>query len=172
MLPEHAKPLNEVLSQSADELKRAGAIVDAFEAARERGEDRALVDGLWVEVPTYRNARRLIERRRALYLLGWMRLSLAGKSVMLVDDGVATGTTVRAALQSLQHSRASRLVLALQVAPTDTAARLRAEAAELVCLWQPALFRCVADFYDDFHQIEDDEVIALLNSASRQRLAE
>ena len=66
MLPEHAKPLNEVLSPSADELKRAGAIVDAFEAARERGEDRALVDGLWVEVPTYRNARRLIERARRL----------------------------------------------------------------------------------------------------------
>ena len=66
MLPEHATPLNEVLSPSADELKRAGAIVDAFEAARERGEDRALVDGLWVEVPTYRNARRLIERARRL----------------------------------------------------------------------------------------------------------
>ena len=66
VLPEHAKPLNEVLSPSADELKRAGAIVDAFEAARERGEDRALVDGLWVEVPTYRNARRLIERARRL----------------------------------------------------------------------------------------------------------
>ena len=130
------------------------------------GADRAYVDAEAAQ------ALLEIERRRALYLLGRMRLSLAGKSVVLVDDGVATGTTVRAALQALQRSRASRLVLALPVAPADTAARLRAQAAELVCLWQPALFRCVGDFYDDFHQIEDDEVIALLDSASRQRLAE
>ena len=130
------------------------------------GADRAYVDAEAAQ------ALLEIERRRALYPLGRMRLSLAGKSVVLVDDGVATVVPVRAALQALQRSRASRLVLALPVAPADTAARLRAEAAELVCLWQSALFRCVADFYDDFHQIEDDEVIALLNSASRRWLAE
>ena len=133
---------------------------------RMSGADRAYVDAEAAQ------ALLEIERRRALYLLGRMRLSLAGKSVVLVDDGVATGTTVRAALQALQRSRASRLVLAMPVAPAETAARLRAQAAELVCLWHPALFRCVGDFYDDFHQIEDDEVIALLDSASRQRLAE
>ncbi len=64
--PEHAQPLNAALTPSNDELRRATAIVDGFEAARARGEDRALVDGLWVEVPTYRNARRLIERARRL----------------------------------------------------------------------------------------------------------
>ena len=74
-----------------------------------------------------------------------------------------------------RHSRRcsrSRLVLALPVAPANIAARLRAVAAERVCWWQPALFRCVADFYDDFHQIEDDDVIVLLNAARRRRLAE
>jgi citrate lyase subunit beta/citryl-CoA lyase len=60
--PEHAKALNEVLTPGDNELTRAQSIVDGFEAARMRGEDRALVDGLWVEVPTYRNARRLLER--------------------------------------------------------------------------------------------------------------
>ena len=64
--PEHAHALNVALTPSADELRRAAAMVDAFEAARGRGEDRAVVDGLWVEVPTYRNARRLIERARRL----------------------------------------------------------------------------------------------------------
>jgi citrate lyase subunit beta/citryl-CoA lyase len=64
--PEHADPLNAALTPSGDEVRRAVAIVDGFEAARARGEDRALVDGLWVEVPTYRNARRLIERARRL----------------------------------------------------------------------------------------------------------
>jgi citrate lyase subunit beta/citryl-CoA lyase len=64
--PEHALPLNRALTPSDDEVRRAMAILDAFEAARARGEDRALVDGLWAEVPTYRNACRLIERARRL----------------------------------------------------------------------------------------------------------
>ena len=64
--PEHARALNAALTPGADELRRAQAIVAAFEAARSRGEDRALVDGLWVEVPTYRNACRLIERAQRL----------------------------------------------------------------------------------------------------------
>lgn len=65
--PEHAQPLNAALSPSDDELRRATAVIDGFEAARSRGEDRALVDGLWVEVPTYRNACRLVERARRLH---------------------------------------------------------------------------------------------------------
>jgi citrate lyase subunit beta/citryl-CoA lyase len=64
--PEHAPKLNAVLTPGVDELRHAQAVVDGFEAARARGEDRALVDGLWVEVPTYRNARRLIERAHRL----------------------------------------------------------------------------------------------------------
>ena len=64
--PEHAQPINAALTPSAEDLRRAAAIVEAFEAARARGEERALVDGLWVEVPTYRNARRVIERARRL----------------------------------------------------------------------------------------------------------
>ncbi|HVL57729.1 MAG TPA: CoA ester lyase [Burkholderiaceae bacterium] len=64
--PEHAQPLNDALTPSDDELRRAAAIVSAFESARARGEDRALVEGLWVEVPTYRNAQRLLERARRL----------------------------------------------------------------------------------------------------------
>ena len=64
--PEHARPLNAALTPSDDDVRRATSIVQGFEAARERGEDRALVDGLWVEVPTYRNAQRVIDRARRL----------------------------------------------------------------------------------------------------------
>jgi citrate lyase subunit beta/citryl-CoA lyase len=60
--PEHAAALNGALTPDAEEVRRARAVIDGFDAARARGEDRALVDGQWVEVPTYRNARRLIER--------------------------------------------------------------------------------------------------------------
>ena len=88
-------------------------------------------------------------------------------SVVLVDDGVATGTTVRAALKAVLRFDASRIVLAVPVAPADTVTQLRARVSDLVCLWQPSPFRCVGNCYRDFHQIEDDEVIALLDSASR-----
>lgn len=66
VLPEHAKRLNEVFTPGADEIARAVAVVAGFDAARSQGQDRALVDGLWVEVPTYRNACRLLERARRL----------------------------------------------------------------------------------------------------------
>jgi citrate lyase subunit beta/citryl-CoA lyase len=64
--PEHADPINEVFTPSSEHIRQATAIVNGFEAARARGEDRALVDSLWVEVPTYRNAQRLIERARRM----------------------------------------------------------------------------------------------------------
>jgi len=64
--PEHARSLNDAFTPDAAELQHAQAVVDGFDAARSRGEDRALVGGLWVEVPAYRNARRLIERARRL----------------------------------------------------------------------------------------------------------
>ncbi len=66
VLPAHAAALNQALTPSTEEVRRAQAMVQAFEAARARGEDRALVEGLWVEVPTWRNARRLLARAQAL----------------------------------------------------------------------------------------------------------
>jgi citrate lyase subunit beta/citryl-CoA lyase len=68
--PEHADALNKILTPCVDEIVRAQAIVEGFDTARARGEDRALVNGLWVEVPTYRNAKRLIERARRLGAAG------------------------------------------------------------------------------------------------------
>ena len=126
------------------------------ETLRLSGADRA-----YVEAESAHELKE-IERRRALYLRGRAPVPLAGKSVVLVDDGIATGTTVRAALKALQNCKAARLVLAVPVAPADTVAQLLAEVDDSVCLSQPEFFHAVCAHYRDFHQIEDDEVIALL----------
>ena len=132
------------------------------ETLRLSGADRAYVDA------EAKQELKEIERRRALYLRGRAPVPLAGKSVVLVDDGIATGTTVRAGLKALQRSRAARLVLAVPVAPADTVALLRGEVDDLVCLSQPEFFHAVGAHYRDFHQVEDDEVIDLLEAASRR----
>lgn len=107
-----------------------------------------------------------IERRRALYLGSRPGLPLKGKTAVVVDDGIATGTTVRAALQALRNSGAARLVLAVPVAPPETVALLGAEVDDLVCLLQPPYFHAVGVHYRDFHQVEDQEVVALMRAAA------
>lgn len=109
---------------------------------------------------------REIERRRGRYLQGRARPALAGATVVVVDDGIATGTTVRAALQALRRRAPGRLVLAVPVAPLDTVERLRTEVDQLVCLVMPVPFQAVGLHYRDFHQVEDDEVIAALDAAA------
>jgi putative phosphoribosyl transferase len=109
-----------------------------------------------------------IRRRRARYLAGRAPLSLDGRTAIVVDDGIATGTTVRAALQGLRQRRPAALVLAVPVAPADTVARLRADADgadEVICLHQPSPFHAVGAHYVDFHQVGDDEVVAALRAA-------
>lgn len=108
-----------------------------------------------------------IRRRRQVYLAGRAPVPVAGATVIVVDDGVATGTTMRAAVRALRRRQPARLVLALPVAPADTLAELRAEADEVVCLVQPEPFHAVGLHYTDFHQVGDDEVLAALRAATR-----
>ncbi len=112
-----------------------------------------------------------IERRREVYLGTAVRERIAGRTVVVVDDGMATGTTVRAALKALARMKPLRRVLAVPVAPASVVAALRGEVDELVCLSQPEFFHAVGVHYADFRQVEDDEVVALLRDAraSRQR---
>lgn len=107
-----------------------------------------------------------IERRRALYLRGREPATVAGATVVVVDDGIATGTTVRAALKALRRRGVARLVLAVPVAPHDTLTTLRAEVDEVICLAEPMPFRAVGLHYADFHQVSDDEVVAALRDAT------
>ena len=106
---------------------------------------------------------REIARRRRVYLRGRPPLPVEGRTAVVVDDGIATGTTVRAALQALRRRKPARVVLAIPVAPPDTVAMLRGEVDDLVCLAQPTDFRAVGVHYGDFHQVEDDEVTEILD---------
>ncbi len=103
-----------------------------------------------------------VRRRQALYRGGRPALRPADRVVIIVDDGIATGATVRAGIQSLRRASAGRIVLAVPVAPPETARALGAEVDELACLETPDVFPAVGSFYDDFRQTTDEEVIALL----------
>lgn len=106
-----------------------------------------------------------IRRRRRRYLDLRAAVPVQGATVIVVDDGVATGTTMRAALRGLRQRQPARVVLALPVGPPDTVAALRAEADEVVCLRQPVPFRAIGLHYRDFHQLDDEEVVAALDRA-------
>ena len=108
-----------------------------------------------------------LERRERLYREGRPALELAGRRVIVVDDGLATGATMRAAVAALRHSKVSHIVVAVPVGAASTCARLEREADEIVCLTSPEDFGAVGHFYDDFSQTSDQEVRELLSAASR-----
>jgi predicted phosphoribosyltransferase len=103
-----------------------------------------------------------IERRRRRYLAGRRPIDPAGRAAVVVDDGIATGATARAALHALRRRGAARLVLATPVAPAETLEGLRGEADEIICLSAPEPFFGIGAFYRDFHQLTDAEVVGLL----------
>lgn len=110
--------------------------------------------------------RREIERRMALYRKNRPAPVIKGRLVILVDDGVATGFTVLAALRGLRAKTPQRLLLAVPVGPPDTLKMLSREVDELHYLAAPAHFAAVGQFYRDFTQVTDDEVLALLAQAA------
>jgi putative phosphoribosyl transferase len=106
-----------------------------------------------------------IERRRAVYLAGRPRAEVAAHTAIVVDDGMATGATMEAALRATRRVGPKRLVLAVPVAPPDTIERLRSEVDEIVCLALPRQLGAIGAFYFDFRQLDDGEVIRLLEAA-------
>ncbi|MGF7209983.1 putative phosphoribosyl transferase [Skermanella aerolata] len=108
-----------------------------------------------------------MERRRVVYLKGRPRTPIAGRTAILVDDGIATGATMRAALRSVRRAFPRRLVLAVPVAPPAAVSDLTAEVDEVVCLHTPSSFGAIGNFYEDFRQLDDADVIRLLDAAER-----
>jgi predicted phosphoribosyltransferase len=113
-----------------------------------------------------------IERRRQLYLAGRARPDPAGRDAVVVDDGLATGATARAALQALRRRGPARLILAVPVASPGALAALRDEADRVLCLQEDDLRHGVGGCYGDFHQLDDAEVIRLLDAAAARGQAD
>lgn len=105
-------------------------------------------------------------RRRQAYLAGRVAPPVRGAVAVVVDDGAATGTTVRAAVQALRQRAPARIVLALPVAPAEVIEQLRPLVDEVVCLAEPVPFRAVGLHYGDFHQVSDEEVVRALRAAA------
>jgi putative phosphoribosyl transferase len=108
---------------------------------------------------------RELQRRERLYRGTKERPPVAGRSVILVDDGVATGATMRAAIAALRKQHPERIVVAVPVAAADTVRILEREADEVVCLATPAPFLAIGRWYDNFQQVSDDEVRELLGTS-------
>lgn len=140
-----------IIVRNDDVIRRAGVDEAEFEqvCARERAE---------------------IERRRRLYLADRAHLEIGGRPVIVIDDGLATGATMRAALRATRARGPQRLVLAIPVAPTQTLAAMRNEADDVVCLEDHEHFGAIGYYYQDFSQTSDEEVIdALARSSAGSR---
>lgn len=113
-----------------------------------------------------------IERRRKLYCGDRPPLPVQGKTVIVVDDGIATGGTMKTALTALSQVGVERLVFAVPVAPPDVLPEMLALADDGACLWAPPRFRAVSMYYEDFAQTPDEEVIAMLKMPTQSGAAD
>lgn len=129
--------------------------------------DRALLGQLGLSEaelePVAERERAELRRREDLYRRGRPPLDLSGRSAVLVDDGVATGSTARAALQALRAAQPARTVLAAPVCSAQAREMLAGEADEIVCVQVPAAFGSVGFWYRDFPQLSDEEVLDALH---------
>jgi predicted phosphoribosyltransferase len=140
-------------------VAEGGAVYVDEEIAR--GIDRAYLDE---EIAAQRME---IIRRVQVYRAGRSLPDLSGRVAIVVDDGIATGATLVAALRAARQLAPVELIAAVPVAPPEGVARLAKEADEVVCLSAPVVFHAVGQFYEDFRQVEDHEVVALLAGQRR-----
>jgi predicted phosphoribosyltransferase len=145
-----------------------GAVVDGSRPVVVRNDDVIALAG--VSEATFDAIRREevaeIERRRARYLRGRAPIDVRDKTAIIVDDGIATGATIRAGIEGLRLRGPRRIVLAVPVGPADVVDGLRSVADDVICLETPTDFHALSPYYEDFHQMSDDEVVDLLDEAS------
>jgi putative phosphoribosyl transferase len=131
----------------------------------ERMAEALAIPGDYVREETARQLAEL-ERRRESYCAGRPPVEIAGRTAIVVDDGIATGATMRVALRAVRRQGPAWLVLAAPVAAAETLAALSGEADETVCVAAPQGLGAIGYYYDDFHQLSDEEVTALLAAAT------
>src|SRR5437762_7892223 len=119
-----------------------------------------------IEAVTARETAEL-ERREQIYREGRPRPELLNRIAILVDDGLATGATMRAAVKALRQCGAAKIVVAVPVGPPDTCHEIEEQADETICLSMPEFFQAVGQYYEDFSQTTDEDVRQLLTSAAR-----
>lgn len=145
--------------------------IGAVTADGERFLNDDVIAGLGVSEPyvaAVTNVQRAeAERREALFRRGHPGPRLAGRTVILVDDGLATGATLRAAIRSVRKASPVRLVAAVPVGSREACAAIRAEVDEFICLYEPPDFMAVGHWYEHFDQVEDDEVKRILDQSWR-----
>jgi predicted phosphoribosyltransferase len=107
-----------------------------------------------------------LARRRQMYGLGRPPVDVAGRVAIVLDDGIATGSTMIAALRAVRSRRPSKLIAATAVAPAETLSRIRREADEVVCLETPAVMFAIGNHFQDFSQVSDDDVVAALRESA------
>ncbi len=116
--------------------------------------------------------KKVLQDRAVLYRGNLPPLQVAGRTVILVDDGIATGASIYAAINALQQMKPAKLVVAVPVAPASTCAWLKNLVDQLVCLYAPEQFYAVGQFYEDFSQVADEEVKDLLRRSEQPPLSE
>jgi len=139
-----------VLVRNQDVLRGMGDAEQALEAVRRREQAE-------------------LARREQAYRAGRPPVPVDGRTVIVVDDGLATGSSMKAAVEALRAQGAARIVVAVPVGPPDTCRELEELADEVVCLQRPAMFMAVGQWYEDFSQTGDDEVGELLAEAAAGR---
>jgi putative phosphoribosyl transferase len=146
-----------------------GAVTDGASPETFIDEDLAKALNIPERYVQEETARQLeeIERRRKSYCAGRPPIEITGRTAIVVDDGIATGATMRVALQAVRRRNPAHLVLAVPVAPPETLAEFRKEADEAVCLETPCMLGAIGLYYRDFHQMSDAEVTDLLSPAER-----
>ena len=148
-----------------------GAVVDGSAFVVVRNED--VIQYANIDEATFNAIRDTelseIDQQRQRYLGTRDRVEIAGRTAIVIDDGVATGATMRVALRAVRARKPQRLVLAVPVAPASTVASLRSEADDVICLEDHDFFVAISDYYADFRQVSDQDVIDILKRFSVQR---
>jgi putative phosphoribosyl transferase len=153
-------PFHEELAMGA--IASGGVRVIDEDLVRQFGISKADLDAVIADEETE------LERREQQYRGDRPFPNVAGRTVILVDDGLATGSSMRVAVAALRHENPASIVVAVPIAPPDTCAMLRQEAEEVVCASTPEPFFAVGLWYEDFSQTEDEEVHDLLERARRE----